>query len=220
MAKGTLYGLTDPNVFKCSIRTRIEGQLVQTGFKLRDLAVQDNTPATVGAAVQAWVDDHYKALFLVTDDIVGIDVIKMGSDEGWIHDYSNTHGTASITTGTWHAPFIAVNIGLKTSARKRYGQGRMFWPMRFESWSDGSVLNSTGITAIQGVIDALLDAFSGSVVDHDLVLVNTHPTLPPKVATSTSPARPEIPASWYDVESVKLNTYITTLRSRKVGIGA
>jgi hypothetical protein len=220
MARGEIGGVGSPNIFKCSIRTRIENQLVQTGFKVRDVAVQDNDPSEVGAVVKSWVDDHYKALFLVTDDILAVDVLKMGTDEGWTYEYSNVHGTASLTTGTWHAPFICANISLKTQLRKRYGQGRMFWPVRFENYTDGGVLNATCIAGFQGVIDALTTAFTGSTTTHDLLLVNTHGVLPPKAATASSPARPEIPASWYDVESVKLNTYITTLRSRKAGIGA
>jgi len=116
--------------------------------------------------------------------------------------------------------FVAVNIALKTQRRKRYGQGRMFWPLRDENDVTGDSLITAAVTSFQGVIDALTSLYTGSEVTHDLLLCNAHGVIAPRAAHGSTPARPEIPPSWYDVGAVKLNTAVTMLRSRKVGIGA
>lgn len=219
MAKGTLFGLTDPNVFKVNVRFTIGNEKCQTGFKLRDLATQDNSVQDVIDAVDPWVTNFFKPLLMTADKIDAIDVTKLGSDEGAEKLYVGVTGNIAGSTPQFQPSFIAANIALKTSLRKRYGQGRMFWPLREEGWQDAGFLNAAGIAAFQGAITGLTDAFSGSVITHDLVLVNTHGVLPARAATGSSPARPEIPASWYDVEVVKLNTLVTSLRSRKIGIG-
>jgi hypothetical protein len=221
MARGTWGGLTDPNLFKVAIRFQFANNFKgQTGFKLRDLAVQDNTCESVANAVVPWVNGSFRTLLNQLDTILAVDVIKMGTDEGFTHLFDNTHGTVTVAADVICPSYNAVNIALRTQLRKRYGQGRMFWPVRRDDDINMDTLNAQGLAAQQGALDALMTAFSGSVLTHDLVLVNAHKVIPPRAATASTPARPEIPPSWYDVESVKVNTAITSLRSRKVGIGS
>ena len=220
MAKGTIGGIADQNVFKVNVRFKINQQECQTGFKLRDVAVNDNSVQDVIDTVVPWVNDSFRTILSTADAIVGVDCIKLHSEEGAEHLFVNLFGTQAQSNTQKIPGFIAVGIALKTSIRKRYGQGRMFWPIRDENLIDQDFLNAAGVTAIQGVIDALTTLFTGDQLTHDLLLVNSHEVLAPRAAHGSTPARLEIPPTWYDVDVVKLNTTITGLRSRKVGIGA
>jgi hypothetical protein len=215
-----MFGLTDPNIFKVRIRFQIGQNQCETGFKLRDVATQDNTPATVSATVEPWAHTNFRTLLNSDDTLVAVDVLKMGTDEGHEHLFINEHGTRDDGAGALVPSFLAVNISMKTQLRKRYGQGRMFWPIRAESQVQQDSIAPGAIAGFQGVLDALTGLFTGDPITHDLILVNTHGILPPRAAHGSTPARPEIPASWYDVESFKVNLPLTSLRSRKVGIGA
>lgn len=213
MADGTWGGTLDQSVFKVVISMLIENQLIQTGFHLRDLAINDNTCESVCNAVQPWVDDHFRTQMTTSDAIVSIDVTQLGTEEGFTHTYTNQFGTSAVGSTFQLPSFLAVKIAMRRQARKRYGQGRMFWPVRAESLIDGSLLNATGVGQYQPVITALMDLFSGSVLTHDLALCNVH-----KAIAATSSHGP-IPAKWYDVQALVLSTRLTTLRSRKIGVG-
>lgn len=220
MAQGTWGGGGDPNIWRVAIRFMCGGSQCQTGFKLRDVAVQDNDANEVIAPVDNWVQNFFRPLLLTADQIIAVDATRLGGEEGAELLYPNLFGTSGINPADASASFMAVNVALKTSLRKRYGQGRMFLPFRRDQDADQNFLNNSGIAAFQGAIDGLTTAFTGDPVTHDLLLVNAHGVLPPRAATASSPARPEIPAKWYDVETVKINRTVTALRSRKAGIGA
>ena len=220
MARGTWGGALDQNVFKCNIRFQIGNNHCQTGFKVRDVAVNDNTPEDVSAPVVLWANDHFKNLLLGSDLLVAVDILKLGTDEGFTHNFAaGTVGTMSSGSFSPEPSFLASNISLKTQLRKRYGQGRMFWPVRGEEWVTGDLLNGPGIAAHQGVLDALATAFTGSTTTHDLLLCNAHGPIAARAATTSAPERAAIAPSWYDVESLRLNTTVTSIKSRRIGIG-
>jgi hypothetical protein len=218
MADGTMGGALDQNVFKVSIGYLSQGQHCQTGFKLRDVAVNDNDAGEVNDAVQLWANGAFKALLLDSDFLEYVDVVKLFSEEGSRHDYVNNAGTRAASASSILPTFLACNISLKTQRRKRYGQGRMFWPMRDDRWVDLDILNAGGIAAFQGAIDDLVARFTGLTAD--LHLCNSHLTIPARAATTTTPARAAIPPHWYDVDTVKLETAVTAIKSRKVGRGS
>jgi hypothetical protein len=219
MASGTRGGLTDQHVFKVTHRFMVAGQRQQLGYHVRDVAVNDNTPETVANVADGWGMTNLRTLLLTQDNYVATDVIQLDSDQGFTIDHVNVVGTKSVAGVAPLPSFLAVQVALKTQRRKRYGQGRFFLPLRDENDITQDSLITTAVTAFQGVVDALTDLFMGSEVTHDLLLCNTHGIIPPKAATSTSPARPEIPPSWYDVDAVILKSAVTMLRSRKAGIG-
>ena len=220
MASGTIGGITDQNVFKVNVLYTANGQHCQTGFKVRDVAVNDNTCETVANSADAWVTGNFRALLLPIDFILATDVVRLHSEEGFRIEHTAMAGT-NAPGDTHYAPtFLSAMVSLKTQRRKRYGQGRMFWPVRDDVMFDRDTLTAGGLANLQGVLDALLALYTGSDLTHDLKLVNAHEIIPPRAATTGSPARLEIPATWYDVEASKLSTALTSLRSRKVGIGA
>ena len=112
--------------------------------------------------------------------------------------------------------YVTAPLSLKGELRRRYGRGGMLLPVRTDEWVDQDTLTAGGQAAYGGFITAMTTSFMGSGTYR---LINAHSVIPPKAATPTTPARPEVPASWTDVTSIRLNTTVSFLRSRKVGVG-
>lgn len=220
MAQGTVGGSGDKNVFDITIAFHRGTNACQTSFSLRDLAVNDNSPEDVANAVVPWVNDFFRALLTTADALDFVDVKQVATVDGFTHPFNNVFGSVAPASFVRTPSMLCVCVNLKTQRRARFGQGRMYWPIPTEDWMEADVVNATGITAYQGAIDNLVENFSGSVLTHDLALVNHHGILPPRAASGQTPARPEIPATWYDVDVVKLNTMIRALRSRRAGQGS
>jgi hypothetical protein len=222
MARGTWGGTLDPNIFRATIRFTRAGQHCQTSFKLRDAVTNDNTAQEVADAVNTALTASFRGILLTTDLIEGIDVLRLGSEEGGWHPLGAgvAEGQLDVSSAGQGTPaFVSANLALKSEVRKRYGQGRMFLPLVHDGWIDGNLMNATGISNYNAFLTAMTSNFTGDPVTHDLILVNAHPLLPAHLAPGQPGYRAEIPASWYDVVSLRLNTTVTMLRSRKLGVG-
>lgn len=217
MADGTL---ADHNVFKWSVVWRASNQLCQTGGFLRDMVLDDNSPADVANAIKPWVDTKFKTILLSIDSLVKIDVTKLGSEDGFTYDYVATAGGLGVAGVAPLPTFVTANVALKTNRRKRYGQGRMLWPVRDENMVTGDELIAGAVATYQGIIDDFVSRFVGGPLFTDLHAVAYHDTIPELPARGTRPLRAPIPAHWYDVSVLKLNTFVGSLRSRKVGVGS
>lgn len=220
MARGTWGGGGDPHVFQVTVRFRLGLSICQFGFKLRDALVQDNSEQEVADEVATVMSDTLHALMLDSDRVEGVDAKILGQDTGAYHNYVGQAGTMSGTLEYRVPTFMSANIALKSEIRKRYGQGRLFLPVRLEGHVDGDSLSTAGMTHFTGFVDALTEHFTGDTATHDLILVNAHGALPIRAATPGYPGRPAIPASWYDVVTVRINSLVTSLRSRKAGVGS
>lgn len=220
MARGTWGGTTDPHIFKCDIHFIRSGQHCQTGFHLRDVAINDNTEQEVADQVRTVLWSPFRTLLATTDTVDFVTAKILGQDTGAVAAGNAEAGTSSADAGQQVPSFMCALVTLKSEIRKRYGQGRMFFPVVAESQIDTNNASSILIGGMTTIINAINDNFTGDPVTHDLILVNAHGVLPPRAPTAHSPGRPEIPASWYDVVSVRLNTQLTALRSRKVGVGS
>lgn len=222
MARGTWGGTLDPNIFHVNIRFLRSGQHCQTGFKVRDAVTNDNTAQEVAEAVDAAILSSFRGLLLTNEQVEGIDVRRLGSEEGgWVpKTYAEGSGGLDVSSaGNGTPAFIAANLALKSEIRKRYGQGRMFLPMSHDGWMDGNFMNSTGVSNFAAFLTAMTSNFTGSTTTHDLILVNAHPAIPEHLAVGQPGYRAAVPASWYDVVSLRLSTTITFLRTRKYGVG-
>jgi hypothetical protein len=219
MARGTWGGTTDPNIFSVRMLFLLGTSHCQIGFKLRDVGVQDNSAQDVADEVATQLQEPLRAILAQTDSVVGVDVLKMGTDEGGWNPAETTTGANLTDTPNELPNFIAANVTLKSEIRKRYGQGRFFLPLVNDNQVNGNVITSTGLANIASFTDQLASHFMGDPLTHDLLLVNAHPLLPARGAPGSPGARPEIPASWYDVVSIRVNTIVTGLRSRKAGVG-
>lgn len=220
MARGTWGGGSDPNIFKVNFRFFLGASHCQTGFKLRDAVTNDNSAQEVADEVATQLAASFRGMLGANDSLEGIDVLRLGSDEGGWHPVSPGTGTYSFAGNEETPNFLAGNISLKSEIRKRYGQGRMFLPIVSDSMVDGNVLTSGGIARFQGFLDLITDHFTGDPATHDLILVNAHPALEQRGTPGAPGYRAALPASWYDVVSLRINTVATYLRSRKVGVGS
>jgi hypothetical protein len=220
MARGTWGGTLDPHIFRVNVRFFMGASKCQWGFKLRDAVLNDNSAQNVADSVLGVVQEHFRGLLTPNDGLEGVDVLRLGSEEGgWAPQVSQAGTLAAV--GTLGMPnFTSCNVNLKSEIRKRYGQGRFFLPMVSESDIDGNTINSAGLARIQFLIDDLQDNYSGWTGTHDLILVNAHPVLPARGVIGGPLYRPEIPAQWYDVVSIRVNSLVTSLRSRKAGVGS
>lgn len=220
MPRGTWGGALDPHIFKVNIRFYMGASKCQTGFKLRDVGVNDNSAQDVADQVDTVLTTAFRGILGTNDGVEGIDVTVLGSEEGGWHPVTTQTGTHTFTAGEEEPNYMAACVQLKSEIRKRYGQGRFFLPICSEDSVSGNILSTGGITRVQSIIDPITSNFTGDPVTHDLILVNAHPLLPARGAVGTPGYRPEIPASWYDVVSLRMNNLVTMLRSRKAGVGS
>lgn len=220
MARGTWGGALDPNIFKVTIRFLLGVQQCQCGFHLRDVGVQDNSEQDVADEVLAQTAASFRNLLKPTDTLLAVDARILGQDTGATADAGNLAGLQPADAGTSEPSFLAAVLTLKSEVRKRYGQGRMFLPCAVEGFVSGDILTVDATNNYATFITALTDHFTGDPVTHDLLMVNAHGTLPARPPSGSYPGRPEIPPSWYDVLSLRMNTIVTHLRSRKVGVGS
>lgn len=220
MARGTWGGGTDIHPLKVRISGSMGLTNWQTGFHLRDQSLTPVDPQDAAEHVAEWVTESFRTLFANTDRFLGVDVVDMTTGEGGAVSFPNLVGSLSIDATTQLPAFMQLPVALKGELRRKYGQGRMLWPIRHESWSNFSELNGSGVAAYQGVIDALVSRYIGSFPTNTYRLINVHGVIQPREATPTSPARPEVPPSWYDVTTVRLSTRPSFLRSRKEGVGS
>lgn len=220
MARGTWGGALDPNIFRCTIRFRLGTQKCQTGFHLRDVAINDNTEQDVATEMRTQLLTPFRGLLADNSAVESWDAAILGQDTGYSLPETTGTGSTGHNATTEEPSFIAACVALKSEIRKRYGQGRMFWPIFAENMVDGDVLSTIGVSVLTSVVTAFTDHFTGNPATHDLLLVNAHPALPQRGAPGAPGYRPAIPASWYDVLSLRLNTVVTSLRSRKVGVGS
>jgi hypothetical protein len=220
MARGTWGGTLDPNIWKVNIRFYMGSSQCQTGFKLRDVALNDNTGDEVAEEVRTQLEIPFRGLLKTSDGMIGVDTVRLGAEEGGWAPSTTQAGTLTPPGAAALPDFVSVNVSMKSEIRKRYGQGRFFLPETQEGGVDGNQLSNDGVARIQAYLDVMAAHFMGDPVTHDLLLVNAHPLLPAREAPGSPGYRPEIPASWYDVVSLRINPIVTSLRSRKSGVGS
>jgi hypothetical protein len=220
MARGTWGGTLDPHIFKVNFLFLKGTSKCQWGFKLRDVGIQDNTAQEVADQCLSVLGNPFRTILTPRDSLLGVDVLQLGSEEGGWAPASPGVGTQDITEADETPDFTSCAVNLKAEIRKRYGQGRFFLPIVYEGDVGGNIINNNGVIHVNNVLTPLQSNFTGDPVTHDLILVNAHPLLPMRGTIGGAGFRPEIPASWYDVTSVRINTLVTSLRSRKAGVGS
>lgn len=220
MARGTWGGTTDIHPLKVRIAFRLGTSNCQTGFTLRDSSLTPSNPQSCADDVGEWVTEAFRNIFSTSDQFLGVDVVDMVTGEGGAMSFANVFGTQALTAATTLPSYVQVPISLKGELRRRYGQGRMLWPVRHENFVDTDILSAGGVTGYQSVIDTMVTRYLGTGSSSDYTLINVHGDIAAKLATPTTPARPAVPPSWYDVTTIRLNSVLSFVRSRKQGVGS
>lgn len=211
MATGEWGGAFSQRVFRATISFERASQKCQTGFHLRDVGINTLSPEDVATEVADFATEQFAKLLQTTDRITGIDVENLVSREGHSISPSNLVGILSSTSTP---SFLTVAVALKGSIRRRYGSGRMLWPVASQTDVNVNQLSTDGVTRFTTVINDLLARFVGPAITTSMHLVHLHEALP---ALNN---RPAIPATWYDITSARLNTTLSMLRRRRMGVGS
>jgi hypothetical protein len=221
MAQGTWgSGGTDIHPLQVKISFRLGTSVAMTGFKLRDSSLTPSNPQACADEVADFVNASFRTILLTADQLIGVDVLDLTTGEAGGVSFSNVTGTIAASADQATPSFITAVVSMKSQLRRRYGQGRMLWPVRSEGHLSSDLLSPAVITAYEGVITEMSNRYLGAGGSTDYTLITAHGVIPPRAASPTAPARPEVPASWYDVTTLRLNTVPSFLRSRKQGVGS
>lgn len=211
MAQGQWGGNMDQRIFRVKINWLAAQQKCQTGFYLRDVGLNTLAPDEVADHVSTWVTAQFPALLHSSDRLISTDVENVVTRQGHSVEYNNLPGA---NAGQRTPTFLMVPVSLRGELRRRYGQGRMLWPVSTEDLIDGQELNAAGKSDYAGTAALLAARYIGSSLTHSMRLCNVHDA---KVAYGN---RPALPAMWYDVTSIRVNTLLSSIRRRKSGVGA
>jgi hypothetical protein len=221
MARGTWgSGLTDRHPLAVRVSFQMGTVKAQTGFKLRDSSMTPSNPQHCAEDVAAHVTAAWKPLLNGTENFLGVDVLDLTTSEGGSVSFGNLTGQHGEAAGGLLPTYVTVPVSMKGELRKRYGQGRMLWPVRIEQFQDNGQLSVIAVAAYQGILDAMTARYIGDNASSIYRLINTHGVIEAKGATPTRPAQPEVPPSWYDVQTLRLGRTLSFLRSRHVNVGS
>lgn len=217
MARGTVgTGAGQYEPLEVKIQYTLGASRQQTGFALRREGALLATLNDVAQNVSDTLLTTFRALLPFDASVTGIDVVNVVTKEGGSISPAGAAGTAQ---GAEAPGFLCAVASFKGELRARYGQGRMFLPCIKDAWADRETLVGDGILHLNDFVTAMRAAYVTTASGQQFRLINWHPALPAGRPNGTHPERPAVPASWYDVTSIRLNTLLTSLRSRKQGVG-
>lgn len=211
MATGSWGGALSQRVFRANIKFRHGGSDCQSGFHLRDVGVNTLSPEDVANEVYDFAKVQFRKLLHNADILQGVDVTNLVSTEGFS---KSEVGITGIQPGTQCPSYVTIPVALKGSIRKRYGSGRMLWPVPSTESLSGNALVGATATVLSEIAVDMAERFMGPSITTSMHLVHLHALLP---AFGT---RPEIPATWYDITSIRVSSITSSLRRRKVGVGS
>jgi hypothetical protein len=208
MASGPWGGALNQRVFRAKILFTRGGQQCQTGFHLRDVGINTLDAEDVATEVADWATNEFVKILHTGDRVTGIDVTNLVSNEGFSVSPANAVGLLNETPGP---SLNMLTVSLKGSLRKRYGNGRMFWPI---SVMGGNAIAGNAITVYNALATQLAERFIGPSITTSMHLVHLHKDIP------ATEGHPLIPATWYDITSLRVNNTVSALKSRKIGSGS
>jgi hypothetical protein len=212
MAEGEWGGAFAQNLFRAVITFKRLGQNCQTGFQLRDVGINNLSAEDVAEEVAEFATTQFIKCLHTTDQVTGIDVLNLKTDEGFSITPPLTNGAAA---GAPAPSYMQVTLSLKGSKRKRYGSGRMLLPVSLVDSISGNNLLPLHQTAIyEPILNDLSERFIGPAITTSMHLVHAHKAMP------ALGNRPALPAMWYDITSLRLNTSLSAVRSRRQGSGS
>lgn len=213
--RGTWGDGLSTHPLRVRISYTLDGIKAQTGFVLRDQSATPSNPQDCAENVGAFCNASFKTILSFVDRLDGVDVVDLTTGESGGFSFQNVIGSLPQNNANNLPPFITAPVSMKSELRRRYGQGRMLLPVRPEELTFKGDLNGDGVALYNGLIAAFQSEYMATPITKTYRLITVHGVIPARGATATSPARPEVPASWYDVQTLRLNTKLSFLRSRK-----
>jgi hypothetical protein len=219
MANGPWGNPGDVHPLRVTVKVRLGTSLAQYGFHLR--SVTGDTPDLPGIAdgVVTTVLPTLKLILANIDEVTSIVVTDVVSGEGVERPQTGQTGQAG-QAGATLPTFVAATVVLKSSIRRRWGQGRFFLPIRGLIHQTGEILSGGGATAVGNHVAAIMGAYGPASVANSPRLINFHDHLLPTRPHKKPEPLPDVPASRYDLTSARVNPTLTALHSRRQGIGS
>jgi len=211
MATGSWGGALSQRVFRVKLHWESQLQKCQTGFHLRDVGLNTLNPQDVAEHVAEWANTSFRTILYGTDRLVSVDAENLVTREGHLVTFGNAMGAQG---NNQLPPFLTVPVSIKGTLRRRYGSGRMLWPVVQQQQLAAGQLSQFGVGVIEPVVTALADRYIGSSLTHSMRLVHLHPFLPAKGT------RPDVAAAWYDATSLRMGRIVGSLDRRKIGAGS
>jgi len=206
MATGTVAG---SRIFKVTLGMLVQQQNIQTGWYLRDTLLNNRSATDALATAQTFVAASMFGILPNDLRLLRLDALELTSKDYAQLEYPNQMGTGPGASST---SFLAVLMTLRSNQRARHRNGRMFLPL-YGNPFNGS-LDTGPRNAYIAFSTAFVQAFAGNALLNDFKAV---------VVAKARPAnqnRPAIEHSWIDVETCRINTTVTALRRRKIGVGS
>jgi len=219
MASGPWGGALNTRPLRVKVRFSLGNEQCQTGFNLRRTGASFEGLEDIATDVGEWANTNFRTILSNQDRLQSVDVVDVQSKEGAQVTFVNVAGTQN-TSGGKAPSILQVPVSFKSAIRARYGQGRGFWPVAIEEFTNGNVLADVGAGIFQNAITALGAKYMQGDLTGALQLINFHGPLLAGRGESGGPPKPAVPAMWYDVTTIRLGSVIGALRSRKQGIGS
>ena len=217
MARGLVgTGSGQTSILDVKLTWVMQASRMQTGFSIRRGAAAAATEQDLANHVNTNLATSFRAILPMSAQFTGVDVVDVTTKVGAAVSTTNTPGTA---LGSLAPGFVTAVLSLKGELRTRYGQGRMHLPCMIDEWANYETITTAASDVYQTFVTALSNLYVGAEVGQEWVMVNHHPALAANRPNNTRPGVLAVPASWYDVTSIRLNPQVGTLRSRKQGVG-
>lgn len=218
MAHGEIgTGVGEVRPFDVKLQWVIGASKQQWGFSLRKGTALAATPLDIANHVRDTLLAPFLFMLPSTATFTGIDVTDVLDKTGAGVSPENAVGGSAIAMGP---SFLAARVNTRSELRAKWGQGGFYLPLYFEANWDGDTINAQGRALANAVLDPLISTYVGTPLTRAFVMINWHKLLPANRPNKKNQPMPLVPASYYDVVSVRMNPLVTSLRSRKQGVGS
>lgn len=207
MAQGEVDALN--RVFRVTYRMSVRNQQIQTGFHLRDVLIPNQTAEDCANVAESFWNTNFKPALSSDVTLQRVEVQRVNDADYFAKEQTGNVGTLGLSL---QSTSFALAVTLKSTSRRRNRNGRFFWPAA-GSWANDTIAGSA-LNTINAAAAAMVTAWVGLVIVGDFALVVVGKA---GVLDTGIPLNAKI---WTDVISVKVNPVVSSLRSRKVGVGA
>lgn len=208
MAQGLIDALN--RVYKFNIHMTIRNMEMVTGFHCRDVLVPNTSPEEAHAEIKPWVLGAFRAALTRQAQITKLACTRLNDGAFFDESFTATPGQYNVdTTST----MLALTAAFKSNNRSRKANGRMFLP--YAGPPDADRAQQGTLDAWNTAMAALMTLVGGVIIvgQMKLVVVGQNPAQVKDGPTIE-------PRQWNDVVAIRVNPIVTSVRSRRAGVGS
>jgi hypothetical protein len=212
MANGPWGADGQPVPLRATVKMRLGTSNCQFGFHLRDPLNNGTALTPIAEGIATTLLPTLKLILANIDEVTSIVLTNVVTKEGVEVPQTGQTGQAG-QAGATLPTFMAATIVMKSSVRARYGQGRFFLPIRGTIHMTDNVLSGGGVTAVNNFVSAFRTAYVLPVQNTAPLAINYHAALAADRPHKSPAPLPAVPATYYDVTSVRVNPILTAIHS-------